>query len=291
MIKLEHMRQFLAVCHHNSLTDAANALHRTPSAVSMTLKQMEKELGLALFEGDRKQQLTPVGEYLRTCSERAVTEFEKALEDIDRFACGISGRVKVAAVPSVATHLLPLAVTELHSLQPDIRIELRDIDSSAVARAVTEGASDFGIASLSPHSVDLKAELMTAEPYMCICPEDHPLVSKRTAVSWKDLDGYPMIANGLMEQIEKPEVQALVTGANIKIRNTASLIAFVSKGIGITLLPKMAISMAPNLCAKPLSDRTVKRQLYFLQEQNRSLSPAANALKSIVIRRVQELIL
>ncbi len=277
MIKLEYMRQFLAVSRYNSLSEAAKVLHRSPSAVSLTLKLIEEHTGEQLFEGERKQKLTPFGEFFNECSMRAVTEHERAVDDIERYASGESGHVSVASVPSVATHLMPKVITELYRSRPNIQVDLRDIDSYSVARTVTEGSSDFGIASLSPRSVNLKSELLTEEPFVCLMPKGHALEKTKTPLTWDDLTPFPFIANDLLMLSNNPDVQKLLSGAPLKIRNVSSLLAFVESGFGITLLPRMACSLAPNLIAKPLEDTSLRRQLYLLQPANRSLSSAAVA--------------
>ena len=238
MIKLEYMRQFLAVSKYNSLSEAAQALHRSPSAVSLTLKLIEEQTGQNLFEGERKQTLTPFGEFFHECAMRAVTEHEKAVDDINRYASGQNGHVRVAAVPSVATHLIPRVVTELFRSRPSIQVDLRDIDSYSVARTVTEGSSDFGIASLSPRSVNLKSELLTEEPFVCLMPKGHDLEKIKTALTWKDLTSFPFITNDLLNLSNNPDVQCLISASDLKIRNVSSLLAFVESGFGITLLPK-----------------------------------------------------
>jgi LysR family carnitine catabolism transcriptional activator len=277
MIKLEYMRQFLAVSKYNSLSEAAKVLHRSPSAVSLTLKLIEEQTGQQLFEGERKQILTPFGEFFHECSMRAVTEHEKSIDDISRYASGESGHVRLATVPSVATHLIPLVITELYRSRPNIQVDLRDIDSYSVARTVTEGSSDFGIASLSPRSVNLKSELLTEEPFVCLIPKGHALENIETPLTLDELASFPFIANDLLNLSNNPDVQKLVAGAHLKIRNVSSLLAFVEAGFGITLLPRMASSLGVNLIVKPLQDTSLKRQLYLLQSTNRSLSSAANA--------------
>ncbi len=289
MIKIEHMKQFLAVCEFNSLSEAAKSLHRSPSAISMTLKHIEEFLGKPLFEGERKQKLTPLGKHMKKCATRAVAEHQRALDEIVSFSKGESGCVKVSAVPSVATHLLPLVIAELYKKHADIRVDLRDIDSLAVAKTVSEGASDFGIASLSPRSKNLKTELLTEEPLMCICPQDHPLAKIDRPLSWDDMAQYPFIANVLVDQINHPQVQMLVAAAQLRMRNLASLIAFIEAGFGITLLPRMAASLAPGLCAKTIEENTIKRQLYLLQARDRSLSATAQVFKEEVLLQVKNL--
>ena len=234
MIKLEYMRQFLAVSKYNSLSEAAQILHRSPSAVSLTLKLIEENTGQQLFEGERKQQLTPFGEFFLECATRAVTEHEKAVDDIERYATGDSGHVRVASVPSVATHLIPRVVTELYRRKPNIQVDIRDIDSHSVARTVSEGTSDFGIASLSPRSVNLNSELLTEEPFVCLMPKGHELEKLNSPLTWNELSSFPFIANDLLTLINSPDVQQLVASAHLKIRNVSSLLAFVESGFGIT---------------------------------------------------------
>jgi len=288
MIKIEHMRQFLAVCQYNSLSDAAQFLHRSPSAISMTLKHIEEFLEKPLFEGERKQKLTPLGVHMQKCATRAVSEHQKAVDEITRFAKGESGHVRIAAVPSVATHLLPSVITSLFIELPDIHVDLRDIDSPSVARTVTEGDSDFGIASLSPRSVNLKTELLTEEPFMCLFPEGHPLGNIEGALSWEDIAQHPFVSNVLVDQINHPQLQKLAASAHLRIRNMSSLIAFVESGFGITLLPRMAAILATSLQSKDLEDQNLKRQLYLLQPKDRSLSSAAQALRERILNKVKE---
>ena len=275
MIKLEYMKQFLAVSRYNSLSEAAKVLHRSPSAVSLTLKLIEEQTGQQLFEGERKQVLTPFGEFFHECSMRAVTEHQKAVDDIERYASGESGHVRIASVPSVAAHLIPLVITELYKTRPNVQVDLRDIDSYSVARTVAEGSSDFGIASLSPNSINLKSELLTEEPFVCLLPKDHPLEKIQKALTIDDLIQHPFISNDLIElSNHHTDVQKLVSAAHLKIRNVSSLLAFVESGFGTTLLPRMASSLAPNLIVKPLENKALTRQLFLLKPASRSLSAA-----------------
>jgi DNA-binding transcriptional LysR family regulator len=172
---------------------------------------------------------------------------------------------------------------------PDIQVDLRDIDSSSVARTVAEGNSDFGIASLSPRSVNLKTELLTEEPFICFFPKGHILGNSNKALSWKDIAQHPFVSNALVDQISHPEVQKLAASAHLRIRNISSLIAFVESGFGITLLPRMAAILASGLDTAELEDQTLKRQLYLLQPADRSISSAALILKQRILKRVEEL--
>ena len=88
MIKLEYLRVFVTVAETRALNEAAERLGRTPSAISMTLKQIEESLGGPLFEGERKAALTQLGAFALRHARKAVAEHDAATAAIQRFARG-----------------------------------------------------------------------------------------------------------------------------------------------------------------------------------------------------------
>ena len=101
-MKLEMLRVFQTTAAHGSLARAAEALGRTPSAVSMMLLQLEQEVGGALFEAGRKSRLTPLGLLVLEESRRANEAFERSVGAIRRYATATGGLVRIAAVPLLA---------------------------------------------------------------------------------------------------------------------------------------------------------------------------------------------
>lgn len=291
MIKAEHLRQFLAVSNYKSLTEAASVLNRSPSAVSMTLKLIENHLGQALFEGDRKKVLTPMGELVYQQASKAITEYDKALSEIERFSSGTLGSIDIATVPSVAVLLLPKVMSQLCLQFPDVRMSLRDIDSIEVARAVQEQSIDFGIASLSHGSKELQATLLTEEPFVCFLPKEHPLANSTKPLTFYEIAKYPFITNPLIKQIHNADIEMLYRQSVMNIRNIASLVAFIREGLGITLLPNITTLLAPDLITKPIADTNIKRRLYVLQHHDRSLSPIAEIFKKNICDALKKLLL
>ena len=281
-MKLEHLRAFMAVVEAGELAEAGEQMGRTPAALSMTLKQIEGELGGPLFDGERKTRLSPLGHYVYAQALRAVAEFDSAVVDIRLFATGSMGVAKVAAVPSAATTLLPLAIRRMRVRHPQMRVDLRDIDSTTVAEAVAAGAVDFGIATLPATRHGLQATPLLQDPFVLVCPARHRLAALGRAVDWDDIDASEFIANGLCARFGAPAVQALVDGSLLTVRNTTSLLTYVKQGFGVTLLPAMAVSATEGLIFLPLKDRSAKRSLELLTRQGQSLSPASQALLEMV---------
>lgn len=277
-MKLEQLRVFVAVAEAGELADAGSRIGRTPAAVSMTLKQIESDVGGALFEGERKGRLTPLGTYVLTQACRALAEYDRAVLNMRHYATGAYGLVRIAAVPSAATRLVTLAIEALRAKHPGVRVDVRDIDSAAVAEAVASGVVDFGIATLTEAARGLTTERLLEDPFVLVCPANHRLAALKRPLRWSDLDVNDFIANGLCSRINARPVLALIAGASLTVRNTTSLLAFVEQGFGVTLLPALAVSASSALRSLPLVDRKAKRKLDVITRQGETLNPAANAL-------------
>src|SRR6056297_3082102 len=96
------LRCFRTVADHGSLSEAAAVLGRTPSAVSMMLKQFEDHIGAPLFETARKSRLTPLGELVLHEAGRGLSHFDRTLAAIEGLSRAERGHVRLAVTPSAA---------------------------------------------------------------------------------------------------------------------------------------------------------------------------------------------
>ena len=283
-IKPENLRTFVTVADCGTLQEASEILGRTPSAISMSLKQLSEQLGAELFETDRKSNLTPTGRFVLEESRRALSGFDESVRTIQRYTKGEMGVVRIAAVPSVASHLLPDVVSRFQEKSPSVRLELRDTDSVMVATAVRNGSVDCGIASLSFASKDLQHELLLEEPFGLVCRPDHPLAATQHPLPWSALEGVDFISNGLCSQIRDESFSQINSDTLIQVYNIVTLLGFIHQGMGVTLLPRLAMTDQSELCFLPLADKAAVRRLYFLQHKHHRISPAGMVFKGEVTR-------
>lgn len=289
-IKLEHLRVFVAVAESGAIAEAAEQIGRTTSAISMTLSQIESQIGGKLFDGERKSKLTPLGSYTLQQAKLAVDQHQRALNDIRRFASGEEGLTKIAVVPSVATRLLPSAIDRLRRQLPRLEVDIRDIDSGAIHDVVHAGLVDFGIASL-PDDDSLDAEFLLEDSYRLICRQDHRLNQLNRPVSWSDIDPREFIVNGLCEHIDGPEMQDIAARSNLYMHNTLSILAFVESGFGVTILPALTRPPSETFSALPIANLVMKRELFILKRKATSLSPIDLRLIEVIKESVAKLIL
>ncbi len=149
-VKLEMLRVFRVVAEKGSLATASEALNRTPSAISMMLRQLEENVGAPLFETDRKNRLTPLGELVLDESARATDAFARSLDAIRRNAASLAGTVRIAAVPSATVTILPGLIAAFRERRPEVRLEISDVDSRAVERPVLLDEADIEILTARP---------------------------------------------------------------------------------------------------------------------------------------------
>jgi DNA-binding transcriptional LysR family regulator len=288
MLKLEALRVFVTVAECGNIKDAAEQLGRTPSAISMTLKQVEDQLGAPIFESDRKHSLTDLGRFTLNVAAVLLRDYDRAIDLIEAYAHNRAGRLRLASVPSVAVMLIPQLLRDFVAARPGVEIDLVDTDSAGVRMLVETGQADLGIASAPPDSIGLGFEPLFRDPFRLICRIGSPLVASPAPLSWDALEGYEMIVNEASRSLPSPGFRALARHARLTVRNVASLLAMVQSGIGVTLLPALAtVNLPVSLCSVPLADPAALRIVGLISRQGKIASPVTAAFREIFAAAVR----
>lgn len=282
-IKTEMLRCFVTVARSGNLGDAAEKLGRTPSAVSMMLKQFEDHLGAALFESERKSKLTALGVFTLGEATREIDHFERTVATIENYANAKFGLVRTAVVPSVAETILPNVVRDFLVDHPNVHIDIQDMDSASVLRELDRERVDLGIATGTGTGGEIECEALFSDAFGIVCRADHELAKADQPLSWHDLREWPFVANGLCAQIQDETVQDLVANAKLMVRNTTSLLAMVRAGVGITVLPRLVVGTeAGDIKFLPVADPLARRRIDLLRRTHTRLSPVALEFQATV---------
>lgn len=276
---------FVAVAELGTIRQAAERIGRTPSAVSMTLQQLEDQLGGRLFRGDRKNRLTALGDYVLEAARDELGRYDRTVAAMRAFARNEIGRVDIAAIPSVAVSLLPDIIRSFTRRYPGIELDLRDTDTVAVHRLLENGTVEVGVAGRPAERRGLSYRALFRYRFTLVCRVDDPLAMRGSSVSWRDLHSRVLIDNGASATIETPAWRALSTQARLMVRNVPSLIALVRAGVGITLLPRLAVVHAgDDIACLELADRGADREVGLVTRSATTLSPAARAFAQLLER-------
>ena len=288
VIKLEMLKCFAMVAQHGSLSEAADALGRTPSAVSMMLRQFEDHVGHPLFETARKSRLTSLGELIFEEARREVSHFENTVSVIEGIARSEKGYLRLAVTPSIATTILPPVIRAFTAKHPKVQVDLRDMDSATIARELTRQRADIGIGTL-PEIKGMTRQELFRDRFGVVCRRDDPLAQDWDDLTWRNMGDHVLIANGLCDLITDPDFAPILAKSRLRVPNTTSLLSLVKAGVGITILPRMAVSdLQEDLVFLPLVDIKARRTVHMVSPRTHLLLPAARAFLSAVGAMLRE---
>lgn len=290
-IKIEMLRCFATVARSGNLADAADKLGRTPSAVSMMLKQFEDHLGAPLFESERKSKLTALGAFVLDEATGELDRFERTVGAIESFARSEAGLVRIAAVPSVAEAILPQVVRSFLRDHPGVWIDIRDMDSAAVLRELERERVDLGLATGVGTTAEIDRDALFTDAFGVVCRADHPLADQALPLAWDALAPWPFIANGLCRHIADETFQRVYGRSQLMVRNTTSLLALVRAGVGVTVLPRLVVDGAESeLVFLPVADPTARRRIDILRRAHSSPLPAVNSFENTIRHIAREVV-
>ncbi len=291
MIKLEALRVFVTVAESGNIKDAADAVGRTASAVSMTLKQLEDEIGGPLFQTDRKNSLTSLGNLMLDLGREQIRSFDKSVSIMRAFAHSRIGSLSVASVPSVAVNILPAILQRFLEARPQVQMELFDIDSVQVRRMVESGVADIGIAGESRAGGGVEFTPLFSDRFKLLCKDDHALCRLERPVEWSDLDAATLIRNGASDRIEAEEYKQLSTQSLITVYNVTSLVAMVKAGLGFTVLPSLTMLGAhEGVAVLDLADPAASRRVGLIERRDVPPSPIATAFRAFALKEIPALV-
>ncbi|WP_108446978.1 LysR family transcriptional regulator [Halomonas denitrificans] len=286
-LKIQPLRCVLAIVDEGGFHAAARQLHRTQPAVSMAVRELEQRLGEPLFEKGGKATLTPFGRYCLPRFRELITQHDRLSRELWAQVQKQAGHVDMAAVPSVASRLMPQLLSDFILRYPDLKVSLHDGSADFVRRLVAGGEVELGFTSLWREDDELSFMPLMRDEVGVVCRDDHPL-AERAELGWEALQGQVLIRNGTSRLLEGTEAEPLLEESAFDISNMISLTAMLVAGIGITTLPRLAFPQEyERLRFIPLVDPMVERELGLLRPGKRSLSPAAQAMEAFVIESLR----
>jgi DNA-binding transcriptional LysR family regulator len=290
-VALAQLRAFLAVARRGSFSRAAEDIGLSQSAVSVSVRQLEAELGLKLLDRTtRHVGLTHVGATLVATGSRLIEELDATLRELRDIGEQRRGRVVMACVPAVARSLMPTCVARCAAAWPNVSLGIDDVSATEVAGKVGRGEVEFGVLSGEISNSDLHIEPLMQDPFRLICRRDDP-IGRTGRVAWARLSGRRLVmlsnTSGSRRLIEAT-LTATATRAEIflELAQPGSVLGMVEAGIGIAVVPQLAAPRSDDavLATCRLVKPEVSRTILLLRRRDRSLSPAADAVWSTLLQ-------
>jgi len=283
------IQAFIAIVERGTFQNAAKSLFISQAALSKRLKNLEDHLGLALVERTtRSWRLSAAGRSFLPRAQRFISDIDSAINEVKDESKGLFREVTVACVASMTAHLLPRAVLPFAKIFPRIRIRVMDVLSPGVPEAVIEKVADFGIGVLPREYPGLESETLLRDPFVFMCRDDHPL-SRKKKLSWTDIEGQTLIrigrnvSSGLI--LETVLREAKLDLPNLyEVQHPSTALGLVATGGGTATLPSLFLlpGAYPRVRSVPLIEPIISRNISLIRAKDRSISPAAEGLYTII---------
>jgi LysR family hydrogen peroxide-inducible transcriptional activator len=251
MITLRQLRYLGALAEHRHFGRAAEACAVTQPALSMQIRDLEKELGADLVE--RRQgdvALTTLGIEVAQRAERVVTAARDLVDFARHRGRVLTGRLQLGVIPTLAPYVLPKILPVLQQRYPDLQVELRETQTRALLDELTRGTLDVVMLALPASDPEIETLRLFDDQFVLAVPATD-IRSETARVRAETIDQQQLI---LLEEGHCLRDQALsycatsrgdaslgVTG--LGATSLATVMQMVANGYGITLLPRVAVDV------------------------------------------------
>lgn len=289
-MELYQLGYFIEIARQRSFTRAAERLHMAQPALSQQMKNLENELGTALFIRGRKEtQLTAAGKAFLPRAEALISQAEEAKAAVSDVAQLRGGRLVIAAIPSVSACLLPEVIRQFTRRHDQVELQLIENSSERVAADVESGLADLGFLQLPASKAAFDARHLLTEPFVVLTAKALPLARQKD-VSLRQLAGESFIfykgraRDTALEACRKAGFEPRIACESGELETVRAL---VSAGLGIAIVPRLATRHLPAYIVQvKLREPRMERKIAAVWKKGALPSPAAAELLDILESRL-----
>ncbi|MFE2044911.1 LysR family transcriptional regulator [Streptomyces sp. NPDC059477] len=288
-MELRHLEHFVAVAEERSFTRAAARVHLGQSALSVSIRALERELGSSLFDRSTHHvALTDAGHALLPEARTVLSAAEAARDAVAAVRGGVRGSVRVGIMHAMSMIDLAGLLTRYHREHPQVRIVPSAAQGGSVelVAQVLDGRLDLAFAAL-PHDYPpgLTAHHLVSEPMLLACPEDHPF-AERERVDLTELDGEPFVdcPTGWGTRLSVDQIfreTGLRRVVAVEVADIPTVVELVRAGFGFAFLSRSLAIGSRGLTLRPVHPQPVF-VTSLVTAANRRPSAAARALIALV---------
>ena len=291
-ITFRQLRVINEVVRQGSVQRAAEALHLTPPAVSMQIKEVENQVGLALFDRvGRRLSLSTAGEYFLVYARRLLATLREAEDAMARLTRVESGALTIGMVSS-AKYFLPRLLAQFHTEHPAVDVRLRLGSREQLVAMMQANEVDLSVMGRPPKDFPNRAEPFAAHPHVLVTAPQHPFATAESVpAAALAREGFIVREPGsgtrsaLEEYLAEFRLQPLFI---MEMNSTEAIKQAVMAGMGVSLISLHTIGLewrngliaAPHVEGLPLM-----RRWHVVNTAAKLLSPAAEAFRYFMLER------
>ena len=240
---LKQLKAFLVLARTLNYANAANELCLSQSALSLSIKTLEEELGGKLFKRNtRRVEITTEGQSLIPYAKKLLANWEDMEKDVkQRFKLN-RGTLNIASMPFATHAVLPEVMHDFAQQHPNISFSIHDITNEKIIEKVQEGIFEIGICFEPKANDQLIFQPIFNEDFLALLPKHHVL-AKQKSVTWLELCSCPFVTlqnPSIIRHVLEEHCAALQVVLDLKVEchQISSLSHFVAYGMGVSAIPR-----------------------------------------------------
>ena len=280
-ISLKHLRYFEALTQHGHFGRAADACAISQPALSLQIKELEEILGAPLVERSaRKIHLTSLGEAFAVRARGILRSVDELGELARASQTLLAGEFRIGIIPTAAPYLLSTFFSTLSRLYPDLDIRPREAVTQKLIESLVDGRLDAAIVALPTSEPSLEEVLLFEEEFVLVRPvqdADKPVPDAKTLREMRLLlleEGHCFRDQALSFcKLSSTLPRDLMEGSSL-----STLVQMVGAGIGVTLIPEMAVPIetrSASVCVARLPTPRPKRKIGIVWRKTNPLADSS----------------
>ncbi|MDA7787793.1 hydrogen peroxide-inducible genes activator [Sphingomonadaceae bacterium] len=278
---IKQLQYLVALHEHTHFGRAAEASFVSQSTLSAGIRELESLLGVTLVERSRRVvRFTPLGEQVVSKAHRLLREAEELSDIVLASGKPLTGELRMSVIPTIAPFLLPRILPRLRKERPDLKLFLREETSPDAVESLHHGRADCVLLALPFATGDVDTQPIADDKLFVAFPKDEPEIGKggEAAAIAPDMidkgrlmlleDGHCLKEHALAA-CNRPDLN---TDATMVGTSLHTLVQMVDNGLGVTMLPKMAIDAGilngTGVVARPLDADNPSRQIALIWRKN-----------------------
>ncbi|GAA5179668.1 MULTISPECIES: LysR family transcriptional regulator [Halomonadaceae] len=282
----QSLQAFVAVADHGSFSLAAETLYLTQPAVSKRIATLEDQLGVRLFDRiARRVSLTEAGRLLLPRAREILVMVDDSRRALANLAGDVGGSLTMATSHHIGLHRLPPLLKAYTQAHPDVRMDMRFLDSEQAYQGVLDGELEIAVVTLAPSpDPQLTVVPVWVDQLRFVCGNDHPLAGQRT-LSLAALTGFDAVLPGHLTftrgiVVETFAREGLKVDVALSTNYLETLKMMVAIGLGWSVLPESLID--DEVTVLPIAHRPIERPLGYIAHKSRTLSNAARSMLALL---------
>lgn len=284
----KQIEAFINVAKFKSFSKAAEAIFLSQPTISAHISNLEKELNTTLFDRSSKEvNLTPAGKIFFDYALNLLNIRNNAIYSINEFQKTIAGKLNIASSTTPCRFLLPSLVKKFTENYPAVEFDVKEDSTKSVIELVLNGEVEIGIVGETICDERLEYKKIADDNLILISAPDVPSINsiedmikekfilRESGSATRNVFEEFLSSNGLLEKIK----------VAIETSSLEAVLQFVKNGLGVSVVSELACEdyiKAGYIKKHDVKNLNLKRSIYLVLHQKRTLSPAARAFKEFI---------